>query len=115
MENYEKFKLNEDAQKKLEKHGFKHIFDEEKQQYSIISTKANKDGEIDHIFNYDIEDGECFTYLLNVQVEDLIASNKIINNFENNSNYNDYDITLNLDHDGFYVALNKEDEINKNK
>ena len=115
MENYEKFKLNEDAQKKLEKHGFKHIFDEERELYSIVSINPNKDGKIDYIFNYDIEDGEYFTYLLNVQVEDLIASNKIINNFENNSNYNDYDITLNLDHDGFYVALNKEDEINKDK
>ena len=115
MEKHEIFTLNKSAQEKLEKHNLKHIFDEERELYSIVSINPNKDGKIDNIFNYDIEDGEYFTYLLNVQVEDLIASNKIINNFENNSNYNDYDITLNLDHDGFYVALNKEDEINKNK
>ena len=54
MEKYEKFTLNEVAQEKLEKHGFKHIFDEERELYSIVSTKPNKDGKIDNIFNYDI-------------------------------------------------------------
>lgn len=115
MENYEKFKLNKPAQEKLEKHNLKHIFDEERELYSIVSINPNKDGKIDNIFNYDIEDAEYFTYLLNVQVEDLIASVKIINNFENNDNYKDFDIYLNLDINGFYVALNKEDEINKDK
>lgn len=65
MEKYEIFTLNKTAQEKLEKHNLKHIFDEERELYSIVSINPNKDGKIDH--------------------------------------------------DGFYVALNKEDEINKNK
>ena len=108
MENYEKFKLNEDAQKKLEKHGFKHIFDEEKQRYSIISTKTNKNGEIDHIFNYDNDDirfSEYMTCALNDHIDNFIASVKIMNNLENNDNYKDYNIGLKADFDDFQVQL----------
>lgn len=108
MENYEKFKLNEDAQKKLEKHGFKHIFDEEKQRYSIISTKTNKNGEIDHIFNYgndDIRFSEYMTCALNDHIDNFIASVKIMNNLENNDNYKDYNIGLKADFDDFQVQL----------
>lgn len=105
MEKYEKLILNEDAQKKLEKHGFKHIFDEEREFYSIVSTKPNKDGNVNHIFNYDSDVDEYFTYILNDgHVDDLIASVKIMNNLENNDNYKDYDIGLNVDFDGFYVT-----------
>ena len=111
MENYEKFKLNEDAQKKLEKHGFKHIFDEEKQQYSIVSTQPNKDGKVDNIFNYDNNDiryVEYMTHALNDHIDNFIVSTKIINNLENNDNYKDYDIYLNVDFDSFYVSVDNK-------
>lgn len=111
MENYEKFKLNEDAQKKLEKHGFKHIFDEEKQQYSIVSTQPNKDGKVDNIFNYDNNDiryVEYMTHALNDHIDNFIVSAKIINNLENNDDYKDYDIYLNVDFDSFYVSVDNK-------
>lgn len=111
MENYEKFKLNEDAQKKLEKHGFKHIFDEEKQQYSIVSTQPNKDGKVDNIFNYDNNDiryVEYMTHALNDHIDNFIVSTKIINNLENNYNYKDYDIYLNVDFDSFYASVDNK-------
>ena len=108
MEKHEIFTLNKPAQEKLEKHNLKHIFDEEKQRYSIISTKANKDGEINHIFNYDNDDirfSEYMTCALNDHIDNFIASVKIMNNFENNSNYKDYNIGLKADFDDFQVQL----------
>lgn len=63
MEKHEIFTLTKPAQEKLEKHNLKHIFDEERELYSIVSINPNKDGKIDNIFNYDIEDAEYFTYL----------------------------------------------------
>ena len=115
MEKYEKLILNEDAQKKLEKHGFKHIFDEKREFYSIVSTKTNKDGNVNHILSYFKKEDEYFTDVLNDHVDGLIASVKIINNFENNDSYKDYDISLDLDYDGFYVCLEKDDKVNKDK
>ena len=111
MEKYEKFTLNEDAQKKLEKHSLKHIFDEEKQQYSIVSTQQNKDGKVDNIFNYDNDDiryVEYMTHALNDHIDNFIVSTKIINNLENNDNYKDYDIYLNVDFDSFYVSVDNK-------
>lgn len=108
MEKYEKFTLNKTAQEKLKKHNLKHIFDEEKQRYSIISTKANKDGEIDHIFNYDNNDiryVEYMTHALTDHIDNFIVSTKIINNLENNDNYKDYNIGLKADFDDFQVQL----------
>ena len=108
MEKYEKFTLNKTAQEKLKKHNLKHIFDEEKQRYSIISTKTNKDGEIDHIFNYDNDDisfSEYMTCALNDHIDNFIASVKIKNNLENNDNYKDYNIGLKADFDDFQVQL----------
>lgn len=108
MEKYEIFTLNKTAQEKLEKHNLKHIFDEEKQRYSIISTKANKNGEIDHVFNYDNDDirfSEYMTCALNDHIDNFIASVKIKNNLENNDNYKDYDIGLKADFDDFQVQL----------
>lgn len=108
MEKHEIFTLNKPAQEKLEKHNLKHIFDEEKQRYSIISTKTNKDGEIDHIFNYDNDDirfSEYMTCALNDHIDNFIASVKIMNNLENNDNYKDYNIGLKADFDDFQVQL----------
>lgn len=108
MEKYEKFTLNKTAQEKLKKHNLKHIFDEEKQRYSIISTKTNKDGEINHIFNYgndDIRFSEYMTCALNDHIDNFIASVKIMNNLENNDNYKDYNIGLKADFDDFQVQL----------
>lgn len=108
MEKYEILRLNDNAQEKLEKHGFKHIFDEEKQQYSIVSTKSNKDDNVDNIFNYDNDDiryVEYMTHALNDHIDNFIASVKIKNNLENNDNYKDYNIGLKADFDDFQVQL----------
>lgn len=111
MEKYEILTLNDNAQEKLEKYGFKHIFDEEKQQYSIVSTQPNKDGKVDNIFNYnndDIRYVEYMTHALNDHIDNFIVSTKIINNLENNDNYKDYDIYLNVDFDSFYVSVDNK-------
>lgn len=43
MEKHEIFTLNKPAQEKLEKHNLKHIFDEERELYSIVSINPNLD------------------------------------------------------------------------
>ena len=48
------------------------------------------------------------TCALNDHIDNFIVSTKIINNLENNDNYKDYDIYLNVDFDSFYVSVDNK-------
>ena len=115
MSSDKKLILDEDVQEIFNEHDLKLVFDKEKQLYSVFSTELNEDGKEQGLISYGIENSDYFNYTLTNHIDDFVSSVKIIKNLKNNDNYKDYDIGLNLDYDGFYVGLEKDDQVNKNK
>ena len=114
MEKYEKFMFDDNVQELLKKYNLKQVFDDEKQLYSIVSTKENHDKPI---VNYDnsYHTAERYSNLVKDDFRNFVASVNIIQNYKNNENYNDYDINLNDDYVNFSVEFFKSDDSNKAK